>query len=717
MLLPPSAIKATGAVNVPESFVIAGAMTIDAPKDGEDRLPSLHIEAYSGGELRLKGVPYPVVVDLAGLEAAGDRLPVLKDHEVGSTVGHTERVTIDRQGYTVTADGVVSGTGAAAKEVLATGANGFPWQASIQAVMRAPGKLTPRGRSVRVNGRTFEGPVVVASKALLREITVTGLGADIGGTSTTIAATSDSGDESMDFLKWLEAKGIDGDTLTDAVKAGLQIAYDAEVKASAGAAKDDDSTDAGTITAGGDGGSDPVNEYRQAMAAEAGRVAAITSLHREHYGGTLLEIEAKAIGEGWSSEKAELEFLRAARPKGPAIHSTESAITDGQVLQAAACQALSIDGIDEQFEAKTLEAADKEFRHSMGLQELLMICAQANGWTGRHRPIRSTARLREVLQYAFPPVIQAAGEFSGHSLASNVLSSTINKSLLPAYNAVESVWREIATIGTVSDFKTWTRYRMFGDAEFKPLSPGGEIQHGTLDAESYTINIDTFGRMYGLQRKDIINDDLGALSTLGARLGRGAALKINKDFWTAFLDNSAFFTTARGNLLEGTTYALTANDPIAAMDKAVQKFLDMKDPDDNPMAIQPAKVLFPTALRGSALDLLQSTEVRTGGGSSKTRVATRNRYANAYTPICSAYLGSAQAISGYSDTAWYLLANSMDVPLIEVAFLNGQQQPVIESAEADFNVLGILYRGYGDFGVKMHEYRGGVKVTGVAAAQ
>jgi hypothetical protein len=47
-----------------------------------------------------------------------------------------------------------------------------------------------------------------------------------------------------------------------------------------------------------------------------------------------------------------------------------------------------------------------------------------------------------------------------------------------------------------------------------------------------------------------------------------------------------------------------------------------------------------------------------------------------------------------------------------VAFLNGQEAPTIESAEADFNVLGVQMRGYHDFGVNLQDNRGGVKSAG-----
>ena len=47
------------------------------------------------------------------------------------------------------------------------------------------------------------------------------------------------------------------------------------------------------------------------------------------------------------------------------------------------------------------------------------------------------------------------------------------------------------------------------------------------------------------------------------------------------------------------------------------------------------------------------------------------------------------------------LPDPNDLPVIEAAFLNSQQTPTVERADADFNVLGIQFRGYFDFGVAL----------------
>ena len=70
------------------------------------------------------------------------------------------------------------------------------------------------------------------------------------------------------------------------------------------------------------------------------------------------------------------------------------------------------------------------------------------------------------------------------------------------------------------------------------------------------------------------------------------------------------------------------------------------------------------------------------------------------------------AYTGYSAAAWYLLADPGVMPVIEIVALNGRVEPTIETADADFNVLGVQMRGYSDVGVNLQEYRGGVRADG-----
>ena len=90
-----------------------------------------------------------------------------------------------------------------------------------------------------------------------------------------------------------------------------------------------------------------------------------------------------------------------------------------------------------------------------------------------------------------------------------------------------------------------------------------------------------------------------------------------------------------------------------------------------------------------------------------------NPHQNKFRAEVSRYLSNS-SYTGNSEKAWYLLADPADLPVIEVAFLNGQESPTIETAEADFSVLGIQLRGVHDFGVSLQDPRGGLRSKGEA---
>jgi hypothetical protein len=50
---------------------------------------------------------------------------------------------------------------------------------------------------------------------------------------------------------------------------------------------------------------------------------------------------------------------------------------------------------------------------------------------------------------------------------------------------------------------------------------------------------------------------------------------------------------------------------------------------------------------------------------------------------------------------------------MEAAFLNGREEPFVETADADFNTLGIQMRCYYDYGAAFGEWRAAIRSTGV----
>jgi phage major head subunit gpT-like protein len=289
----------------------------------------------------------------------------------------------------------------------------------------------------------------------------------------------------------------------------------------------------------------------------------------------------------------------------------------------------------------------------------------------------------------------------------NIFANVANKFLRAGFDNVDSAWRQITAIRSTNDFKTTTTISLNGATTFRKVAPGGEIKHGTLTELAYTNRAETYAIMLGIDRRDMVNDDLGALSRAGQIMGRGAAKKINDVFWTVFLNNSSsFFTSGNLNVSTGAGSALSS----AGLKTADQKFRVQTDQEGLPLGAMPKILLVPPTLWYTARELMNAT-ANVGNTTANTLLPNANIWQGAYTVVTSPYMENS-AYTGNSAAAWYLLADPQDIPAIETVFLNGRDTPIVETAELDFDMLGVAMRGYLDFGVSLQEYRAGVRSAG-----
>ncbi len=663
-------------------------LTVEAAGEADKQMPRFRMVAYTGGVMRITGFPHPVVVDLEGLAIDRQDIPVRLDHNPRQGVGHTQRVVID--GGQVVAEGLVSRDTSWARDVAKSGVNGFPWQASIGAAV-VDAQFIPNGQSITVNGRTFDGPLHVVRKAILKEISFVDSGAD-PGTTARIAAQSkepssmDANDTSTATSQDTAAQPAGTDAVVEAAANEAAQTPDAQPPRPAAAAPPP-ATPVTVNALAAD--ADPVTAMRQRMAAETRRVEAIRRLCAGRHG----DIEAQAIEEGWDESRTELHILRASRPKVPAVAAPQRP-AGPHVFEAAALMAsgMPTSRIEAVYAAPILEAADR--LRGVGIQEF---CELACG--------RQLPRFRRDAS----GWLQAA--FSTTSLP-GILSNIANKMLLEGYNYIEDAWRKIAKIASVNDFKEHSRYRMTGAFKFEQVGADGELKHGRLDEQKYGQKADTHGIMFALTRQMIINDDMGAFADIPRQIGMGAAEAIADAVWGLWLrnpvqtDGKAFFSTDHGNYAEGADTALTVDGLTAAE----VMFGEQTRPNGRPLGVPASILLVPTALKVPAELLMKSVQLNETTTANKAKPNT-NPHVGKFDVVSSVYLSNA-SFTGHSSKAWYLLADPNRLPAVEIAFLNGVDRPTVEKTDADFNTLGIQFRGYIDFGVREQDYRGAAKMKG-----
>ncbi|MDP6717677.1 MAG: Mu-like prophage major head subunit gpT family protein, partial [Pirellulaceae bacterium] len=504
----------------------AGGIQLEAAVPVEGDKPPLRrfsMTAYTGGAMQLSGWRYPVVVDLAGLRVPKKSRPILKDHDGGQIVGHTSEIGVAEQSLDVS--GVVSGSGATAQEIITTSENGFPWQASLGATADKVVFIT-EGKKATANGREFTGPLYIARKSTLGEISFVALGADDNTWAHVAAGAGREQNQevnTMEFEQWAADNKLPIDEMDDKHVAGLKAMFDKQQATPPPATP---TPPAAPATGHPDPPPDPAAEMRASAAAESKRIAAVRKVCNNEYP----DIEAKAIEEGWDETKTELAVLRATRPKAPPIHTTP-AVPSARVLEAAACLSLGFDEnkLTRQYGEQTMEAAHP--MRNIGLRELVAECARLEG-------------------FDVPRVFGDGGAtiHAGFSTVSlpGILENVMNKTLLAAYEATAIAAFDLCSIGSVSDFKEVSRYRLLGTGGFEQVAPDGELKHGKLSEQKYSNKADTYGQVVFLTRQEIINDDLGAFMDVPTQMGRDGAQVVDELFFTLLLSNpNSFFSTGK----------------------------------------------------------------------------------------------------------------------------------------------------------------------------
>lgn len=659
--------------------------------------PTFSIVAYTGVPMNAGGFYSPVIVELSGVKTANASIPILLDHDPSQIVGQGE-AEVDTA--TIRVSGSVMGESDESKKIVALAKDGFKWQASIGASVTRR-EFLEAGKKAVVNGREVSGPLMIARESTLQEVSFVAIGAD-QSTSAAVAASLTTGkvaDMDPKFASWLEAKGVNASAIDEPTKVLLKSTYDAEfasVKRSPSRVEE--------VLATAEAEAD-----RQTRIAEITAEFMANTPQRDHeFIAKIRALSELAIQAKWTADKYDTELLRASRPQ---LNVFKPSVTDhgvnNKVIEAALCMAGRLEGHEKMYDDQTLQAAHDRFKGRIGLNQFFNVLAAANGY---HDRSQSRSISLEAHRAAFgmngPNRIQASG-FSTLSI-STILSNVANKFLMQGWNAVDMTPLRLASIRPVSDLKTVTTVSLTGDLMYEKLGAGGEIKHGTLGNLSYTNKADTYAKMLAITEDDIINDDLGALTSVPSKLGRGAGLKLNDLFWTVFLgaETAGFFASGNSNV-----NTAVADMTIGGLAATETIFMNQTDPDGKPLGILPKIIVVPTALKPAAHTLMTSERLITGA---TTTQGDGNIWRDRFRVESSPYMSNS-SYTGYSATAWYMLADPSDMPMIEIAAYQGRVEPTVESANADFNTLGVQMRGYSRVGVALQEYRAAVKPDGGAS--
>jgi hypothetical protein len=254
-----------------------------------------------------------------------------------------------------------------------------------------------------------------------------------------------------------------------------------------------------------------------------------------------------------------------------------------------------------------------------------------------------------------------------------LLGNLMYRSLIDWAKNIPAAWRGYAPVGSLTDFRPATRIVGYESEDLLAVDENGAYIDSKLADASYQVSVGTYGRAFSISRKVIINDDLGYIKQQPKRFGRAAARSIAAFVSRTLLEgngntfdtNPLFDTTNHVNHDTGASSALSALN----IQKAITA-LSQQTVLGNFQQVTAKWLLVPPALQWTAKQILNSALIVMAGNSTTNvpiQAGNGNPLEGALNIAIDPFLTSA--------TAWYVLADPNDVPILDVVFLQGRDTP------------------------------------------
>ncbi len=283
-----------------------------------------------------------------------------------------------------------------------------------------------------------------------------------------------------------------------------------------------------------------------------------------------------------------------------------------------------------------------------------------------------------------------------------ILANVSNKTLRDAYQESPQTFRPFVRTVTVSDFKEISRTQLGDAPALKKKLENGEYESGTVSEQAEKYSVEEYGRMIRIGRRVLVNDDLSAFQRLPEMFGRQAANLESDLIWgivtsnPLMADGNALFSAAHANLAAAGT-AIS----ISSLGEGREAMRLQKGLDGNRLNIRPSWLVVPAALETVADQFTTQITPDLSGNVNPFQAAGRS----ALTPVAEPRLDDA------SSTAWYLFSDVSAIDIFEMAFLVGEEGPVIDQM-IDFDSDGMKMKVRHTVGVKAIDHRGVYKNPG-----
>jgi HK97 family phage prohead protease len=274
-----------------------------------------------------------------------------------------------------------------------------------------------------------------------------------------------------------------------------------------------------------------------------------------------------------------------------------------------------------------------------------------------------------------------------------ILGEAVGRTLRESYRAAPSGLKALGRQTTARDFRAKHRISLSEAPRLLKVNESGEFKSGTLAESAESYRLATYGRIIGITRQALINDDLGAFADLARRMGQAAAateaqllvdlLLLNNGNGPTMSDGKPLFHADHKN--KGTAAAL-AVDALGAARTSMRKQVGLSG---ELIDVSPRFLLVPPDLETKAEQIMTAlnptTPEDTNPFAGKLAISVEPRFPDA--------------------KRWYVAADPATVDGLEYSYLEGEEGVQIET-KAGFEVDGVQIKARLDFGAGFVDWRG-----------
>lgn len=180
-----------------------------------------------------------------------------------------------------------------------------------------------------------------------------------------------------------------------------------------------------------------------------------------------------------------------------------------------------------------------------------------------------------------------------------------NKILLDSYALSESQIKRASREVSAPDFRPINTVRVSTGMGLDKVNEAGQFTYGTINDAGEAFAVETYGKVFGLSRQALVNDDLGALSNSARIQGAGAALTEARLFASLLEKNAGLGPVMQdGKTLfhadHGNTPAAGSALSVDALSEARLALRRQKGLSGEAISVQPAFLIVPPELETMA---------------------------------------------------------------------------------------------------------------------